>query len=271
MELYDRRWQVTVGSIDVSTLDLTFDVVKTTKREPNTATVTIANLAPASRAAVSGAARISVRAGYKSADLPPLLFVGDIRRVTHQYEAGTYTTTIEARDSGRAYSTARIAKSYAPGTPIARILADLAEALEVGRGNLDDFATTARLAGVDTVPEGFVAFGPASRVLSDVLRGAGLRWSVQNGALQIQRLRAPLRVGAERLAPETGLIGSPTQGDKGKVSARALLRPNLDPGRPVRLEAANVTGDFEVRAVKYTGETQGLAWYAELDLKRVET
>lgn len=271
MELYDRRWEVRIGTLDVSALDLSFEVVKTTKREPNTATIRVFNLGPESRAAASAASRISLRAGYKSPDLPPLLFTGDVRKVVHEYEAGTYTTTIEARDSGRAYSGARVSRSYAPGTPIATILGDLADSLEVGRGNLRDFEQIARLSGGSTVPEGFVSFGPASRVLSDVLRGAGLRWSVQNGALQIQRLREPLRVLAERLAPDTGLVGSPTQGDKGKVTARALLRPGLDPGRPVRLEAANVTGDFEIRAVKFTGETAGVAWYAETELKRVET
>jgi len=272
VRLFERKWSVIAGGLDVSNLDLSFDVTKSTKREPNKATIRVLNLAPESRSKVSDSETISLRAGYKAdGEIPPLLFLGDVRKVTHAYDAGTYTTTIEARDGGRAYSGARVSRSYNPGAPIATVLGDLANALGIGAGNLRDFAASARLSGTDTFPEGFVSSGQASTVLTGILRGAGLRWSVQNSALQIQRLREPLRVLAERLAPETGLIGSPAVGEKGSVSVRALLRPGLEPGRPVRVEAAHVVGDFEIRSVKFEGSTFGPEWYAALDLRRIDT
>lgn len=284
--LWNRKWLVQVGSLDVSSLDLRFDIIKSTKREPNVALVRIRNLSPDSRAAVAQGQTLVVRAGYEDdGDPPPLLFTGNVRIVRHEYDAATYETIVEARDGGTAYSDQRISKSYAPGTPIAAVARDVVDAMGIGRGNLDDVSASLRLAGVAEFPEGYVAAGRASAVLTALLRGARMRWSVQNGALQILRLGTPVRTRAELLSPDTGLIGSPTAGDRapsqaqvqrttskrrGLVDAVALLRPGLEPGRPVVLESALVRGDFEVREVRYEGDTTTEQWYATMVLRPVQ-
>lgn len=281
--LYDRRWRVQIGDLDVTALDLRFDVLKSTKREPNVALIRVRNLGPDARARASRAATVSVRAGYRDdGDEPPLLFVGDVRRVTHEYYAATYETIIEARDGGTAYSDRRISRSYAPGTPLTAIVRDVVDAMQIGRGNLADVEPSLRLAGVATVPEGYVATGRASDVLSALLRASRLRWSVQNGALQVLRLGAPVRATAVVLSPQTGLVGSPTAGDRaasqaavartaskrrGIIDAVSLLQPGLEPGRPVVLESALVSGDYEVREVRYEGDTASDEWYARLVLR----
>ena len=269
--LFDRRWYLSIGTLDVSDLDLGFTVERSTRREPNTAEIRIWNLSRDSRALVEDTpnARVVLRAGYaEDGDPPPVLFVGDKRRAWTERDGPDFVTIVQSRDGGRAYNQARISRSYAPGTPVRSVLVDVVEAMGIGRGNLDEFSSAYALRnGADSFPDGFVASGPVRNVLDDLVRGAGLRWSVQNGALQLQRRGTPLQTRAVLLSHETGLVESPTRDEHGTVTALCLIQPGLDPGRRVVLESDVISGGFEIRKVSYTGETRGNDWHATLELK----
>lgn len=272
--LFGRTWSLQVGSLDLTDLDFTFKVERSARREPNRAEIKIWNLNPATRAIVEAGGTVALRCGY-DVD-PPLLFRGDSRWVWTEREGPDLITTITARDGGRAYSEARIARAYNPGTSISTILEDLIADMDIGRGNLDEVAAAFQLrTGATTVPDGYVAAGPCRRVLSDLLRGAGLRWSVQNGALQVQRGGTPLQATAIVLAADSGLLEVPTwderghrtRGRRGVLTAKSLLQPGTEPGRKVRVETALVEGDFEIRAGSYAGGTRENDWTATLALR----
>lgn len=69
------------------------------------------------------------------------------------------------------------------------------------------------------------------------------------------------------LSPETGLLDSPEIGDHGHVKAKALLIPDLVPGRLVVLESELARGTYRIEKAEYTGDTAGEDWDVELDLK----
>lgn len=266
-----RTWRVTIGDVDVSSLDMSFSVMRSSRREPNTAEVTIRNLAPTTRGRLASTPnpRLVLRAGYVSdGDLPPTLFVGDAREVHSEPEPLGWITQISARDGGRAFRHARMLKSYGEGTRVLQVLRDAVEVLGVGEGNLAELEPFVVLqGGAQTFPDGYVASGPAHRVLNSIVRGAGLRWSIQNNAIQILRRGVALETQIVRLSSSTGLVDYPAEDEKGTITARCLIMPGLDPGRRVRLDSKNKSGDFEIRKVEYSGDTAGTDWYATLELR----
>jgi hypothetical protein len=281
MRLWDRVWKVEVEGdggklVDVSELDIAFKIQKSTKAEPNTCDLVIANLAADTRGRILAVRHPQIRvwAGYRETGLA-LLFVGDTREIDISREASEVLMTITAADRGRSYQTARIARSFPAGTSCQVVLESVVDALGIGRGNLADVVQSFTLSnGARTFSEGFVASGPAHRVLDGLLRGgqvdgrgAGLRWSVQNGVLVISRRGQPVQTRATVLSPSSGLLGSPTAGDRGEVTAKSLIQPGLDPGRVVKLESTDYDGGYVVRAAAISGDTQGDAWDVELVLR----
>lgn len=268
MIVFGRKWQVSIGEVDVSGLDLTFDIVKSTAREPNTAEVRVYNLSSESRASIESEqhARLIVRAGYE--DPPNTLFIGNARRIYTERDDKDFVTTILASDSGRELQTARISRSYAPGTPVKNAIRDAVSALGIGEGNLADFESSYRQRnGSMTFPDGYAAAGPARRVLDTLLRAAGLRWSVQDGALVVMQSGRPLERTAVLLSAESGMVGTPTKDEHGVVSVQALIQSGLEPGRRISIDSDALDGTFEVKRIVYKGETEGNAWYANIEAR----
>ena len=272
MILFGRAWFLSVGNLDLSDIDLIFKVERSTRREPNTAEIQIFNLNDTSRASIERGAAIRLRAGYGAN--PSQIVRGDVRDVWTVGDQVDRTTFVTSRDGGTAYAEAPISRAYGPGTRCGQVLRDVVSALGIGEGNLSEFEAAFQLrTGASTFADGYVAHGRASRILNDLLRGAGLRWSVQNGALQILRSGAPLQTQEIVLSSDTGLVGSPTWDDQGHrtggargvVSAKCLIQPGVEPGRKVRIESRDITGDFEVRKVAYNGDTRGQDWYATIE------
>ena len=268
--LFERTWSIRLGPIDVSTLDCNFTVFKSRKREPNRCTVQVFGLSADTRQRIEGRARprVEVRAGY--GEDPPVLFVGDATRtgVVTEADGIDVITKIEAKDQGDAYQRARLVRSFAAGTKVEDVLRAAVRALGIGDGNISDFARGLALTnGATDFGEGYVAAGPARDIVDAIVRGAGLRWSVQNGALAIRERGAPLQNRATLLTPDTGLVGAPTADPRGILTAVCLIQPGLDPGRKVVVESRQFNGGYAVRSVEYSGSTFGTDWYAKLELE----
>lgn len=269
--LFDRQWRLRVGSLDLSDLDLSFKIERSTHRLPNAAEIKVWNLSRETRARIESGQQVVLHAGFED---PPVIFAGDIRYVWSSRDNVDTITTITARDGGRAYSDAIASLTFASGTSIVTVLRECISAMDIGAGNLEDFSYSLR-SGIGQFADGFAAHGPAHRTLNDILRGCGFRWSVQHGALQIQRHGRALQTRAVLLSPDSGLIGSPswderghrTGGRRGLLTARGLIRNGMEPGRLLRVESESVTGDYEIRKATYTGDTRTDDWFCDLELR----
>ena len=251
-----------------------FEVNKSTGREPNTASVSICNLSKSRRdqLAVESSPQLELAAGYK--DLEDTIFVGDARDIWSERDGADVWTTIEAEDGGRSYRTATIEQSFAPNTPVITVLRACADAMGVGIGNADSMAASARLDNAGSqFAGGTVLSGQAWRQLDRICRSCSLRWSVQSGVLQLRQAGQPAETRALRIAPSTGMLGSPKRGTKdersGKVahSVRTVLIPDIYPGRVVSIESSELEGAFMVTSVSFVGESTGPDWYAELEIQ----
>lgn len=278
--LFDRAWSLDVGGIRVISttskiqLNLKFEVVKSTAREPNTCNIQIANLAPSTlqRLEELDEPQVELWAGYR--DLEDVIYVGDARDIFTVRDGVDRWTHIESEDGGQAYRTARISRSFAANTPVRTVIAACAGALGVGQGNTAEVAARATLEnGENIYATGITLDGPASRSLDSVCRSCSLRWSVQNGVLQLREQGRPAVTRAVRISPGTGLLGSPTRAKRDErtgrvtITVKCMLIPGLYPGRIMHLDSSDVRGDYMIKRVRFAGDTNGPDWIADCEVE----
>lgn len=262
--------------LDVSALRCVFKVKKSLKAEPNTAEIKVYNLSESSRRILEAASKLSVRleAGYESTGTSQL-YLGEARSAwTSWLPDQSCETTITTGDSEKEIQESRIHVSVGAGVPPDVALTAIARALNVGEGNVAQALATLKAKGVAAMfGPGTAISGSAARELTDFCRSAGLEWSVQDGKLQILDKGRALNALAVELGPDSGLIGSPTidfaassKTNKGGVyvKARALLIPELTPGRKVSFKSKAVSGGYRIEEVEYVGDSHGGDWYANI-------
>lgn len=270
MRLFPRRWTVTIGDRDVSALDVSFSVERKSRGAPGLATISVRNPAPETVSAAVSGATLRLSAGHGD-DPPPLIFSGLIRDARVPREATDRVLVMTGRDVGARFAeTAILSRAYAPGTTLETIVRHAVDALGIGEGNLRDALPLRLRSGSSVCAAGHAVHAPARRVLTDLLAGAGYRWSVQHGALQVMRRGRPLSGRGELLSPGTGLAESPTWDERRRtLTVKALIRAGLEPGSRVRVESEAASGDFEIRSTTFTGDTRTSEWYATSELRQL--
>lgn len=282
-QLWRRDWSLTVGTMRISPsgaahrpLDIVFETEKSTDRSPNTAIITIYNLGSERRASITSPVEVELRAGYVDTGAD-LIFSGQARKIergkkkkrgiAYERSGVDILTVLECEDGGTSYRDGQFNRSYQAGTTLSSVLGDLTDAIGIGRGNLAQHASSMRLANESaSYVDGVTFSGPGRRTLDRIIRAAGYRWSIQDGALQVRRAGQPAQTTAVRLSPGTGLVGSPSTDADGKVLCTALLIPGLYPGRVVTVESSEVNGNYAIERCRARGSTFADDWNVEMTL-----
>jgi hypothetical protein len=276
IELFNRRAQVIVApvdggdGIDVTGLRVTFKVAKTSSSEPNTATVTIYNLAEGSRGRIKAKDQaVIVKAGY--VDLVEQVCAGVIKRVVHRREGQDIATEMELKDGGQDLLEPEFRRSYKSGTSRRRIVEDILSTMpHTSKGRIN-------ASGVSGSISGKLSFSTTSKLALDRISKAwDFEWNIQDGAIQIldpDGTVEPVEL-ALKIGPSSGLIGSPARtGQEGRKTSKSkkrkeqpgakfqtLLMPSIRPGRYVLLESEFISGAFKVQSVELVGDTHGSEW-----------
>lgn len=264
MRLFKRAYRLQVDDIEIRGLEIAFSVERTLQRRPGRAEVKIWNLSRDRRRALEAlerAIRVELYAGYD--DETPLVFAGELHRAESTDEGATVVTTIRSRDGGRAHG-ARVSRSHAAGASWSGAVRSVLDAMGIGEGNLGSFVTATMSGGLSTFAGGVTLTGDAGEGLDRLMRSADLEWSVQGGALQILQRGGGLTRPAVRLAPGTGLVGSPTRGDRGRVIVNAKMIAGLVPGALVQLQSADHDSTLRIERAVYKGQLSGKDWGVEL-------
>lgn len=311
MTAFIRAYRLNVGGIDIDasqgvglrSLRLQFSVERDDKRHPNNCELRLYNLTKAHQAALAKAPEVRVRleAGYVG-ELGTI-FDGDLRSARTKKEGTEYVTTISGGDGEKKIRTARINKTFSPGTPVSTVIGELGKALGVGAGNLREFSGAQLANGSKTLTRSLTLSGPVFDELEHFSRSCGLRWSVQDSALQLRYEGLPV---ADRrgplLRPDSGLVGElevetktskksvwkvqATPAEQAaaagvplsllspdvspvpfrqteqvvattttQVSGACLLRTDLIPGVPFRVESEAWTGNLVCKSTVHSGDT----------------
>lgn len=265
-ELFGRRASLIVDGLLLEGLRIAFRVHKDDGSEPNTAEISVTNLAKTTRANMqSKGAKILLQAGYL--ENQAIIFSGDARLISHARSGPDWITKIECGDGEQAYVNARLSESFRPGTPKKDVVLQAARATGLDLAQARTQINT--IAG--SFSKGYSAHGRARDEISRLLDSAGYTWSVQDGRLQILPVGGVTTEQAVVLSPSTGLVGSPEHGapaKKGKpgvVKLRSLLQPRLKPGGRVSVDSETVKGLLRVLEVNHSGDTAGPDWYSDLE------
>lgn len=300
--LSNRKARVTVGAVvatapdgtetidveQVEDLRIQFKVKKTLKKEPSTCEFSISNLSEKSRALFQKKnLRIVLEAGYE--DSSAQLFSGQSRYTDQILNGATWTTKVFCGDGERPYRYLRVAESFRPGTLVSDVIQNVMQALGLPVvGHLADLRAL-----TEQFVQGYTAFGKVAAELDHLLKSRGFEWSIQDGQLQILKVDGATGEDIIRLAPDTGLIGSPEHGSPEKdlpvaqlsplaadvdytvqatkkkgpavLKVKSLLQPGFRPGRRVQVESRGVNGVFRIETVEHEGDTFGGPWYSTLE------
>lgn len=270
MKLFDHIAKIVVGTLDVSNLKISFEVSKSTKPEPNVASVTIWQLSDSSRAVLEGAGDLpcSISAGYP--ETVAEIFNGTLHDAYSEVSGTEIYTTITSTEGGKDFRKARISRSYSKGSFLGDIIADVAAELgDVSQVKGLLAGIQSRLGKNTSIPRAMILSGSASKNLTTLTKSVGLDWSVQAGALQMTPKGQPLKGAIISLTRESGLLGSPSIDGKGKLTAQALLMPDILPGSTINVETRFISGNFKVERVVFTGDTYGGDWFTSIEGSRL--
>jgi hypothetical protein len=250
-------------------LRVTFNIVRSRTKEPNTAEISVYNLSQDTRSLFQEKDIPTVlEAGYT--DNISQIFGGQLDFAKHKFSGTDWVTTLQASDSGKAFRSQRINTSIKGPIPIGDALRAAAQELGVGLGNLADKISKGSIRGTLTeFANGIVLSGKAEKEFDKILKSMGYSWSIQDGELQLLEPTEVIGDSAVLLTPGTGMIGSPEPGEKGFVTVRSLLQPELTPGKKIKIQSKNddINGFYRVEKVTFLGDSSGNDWYADVEGK----
>jgi hypothetical protein len=273
IRLWRRRFDLTVGTVrfggtaDPETdLHISFDVTKNLRKEPNDCSIRLWNLNSDTRRQLEQLDKVPVKlmAGYEEG--VSQIFLGKLRDVSTIRDGSDVITTIEGLDGGPVHKGSRVRRSFNPGSTVGDVLKQVVrEGLgglgRLGQGNLDDILRRPEMRRKLT--QGMTVNGHATEELERIAIGAGVEWSVQDERLQFIRRGRALEGEAVRLAPGTGLIGSPAIDNEGVVTVRSLMIPDIWPGRRLKVEGEFLQATIRADRCHYMGDSRGEEWSIE--------
>jgi hypothetical protein len=272
VDLFDRRYELQVEDLLITSMQVKFEVKRSlSAKTANSSEVTVYNLGEDTRRRLHAmrSVFVSLSAGY--AQGTSLIHRGDIREAWSSRDGNDWVTTISSDDGAAARKKQRINKSFPAGTSVQTVILECARALQVGLGNAQQKAATAKLWNTSpaSFSTGYVASGDALSQLDRVCRSCGLEWSIQDNQLQLLDRGRPLLEDGILLSARSGLVDSPELGKGGVVRCRTLMVPGLYPGRRVKLQSRYVQGVFRIETTHHRGDFEGDEWGCELELKAV--
>lgn len=189
------------------------------------------------------------------------LFFGDLQRFDEKRNGPDIITTLECGDAENILREANIQIGLGKNATNIQVINQAIAKLKLSKG----FQAT--------IPEikfanGYSFSGQVKTLLNEMMEMVNLKWSIQNGELQILGETQSDFQTAVLLNQNSGLIGTPTKSKDG-VEFISLLNPEIRPGRAVVLESKrflNGSGaTVKVNKTVFTGDTHEGAWQVKCE------
>ena len=236
---------------------------------------------------------IELRAGYDN-DIP-VIMGGTVTCVSTSGDSADKQTTIEFADSFTSARDGTVSLSYSGSVSGKKIIEDCA--VEIGCG--------VRYSKNVSFPDvkNFAFVGNGKTLIWKICKLANLRWSVQNGIVQICTVDEPITTAAYKMSAETGLIGSPApffdsaqssdktsssgSSSKKKSSSSSkknttkrkakkgleityLLNGHIHVDDYIRMDSNEYKGNYRVSKIAFSGDTDGGDWACKARIVEVK-
>jgi hypothetical protein len=248
-----------IGSIKLANLRIAFSMQKNLAWSANTASVKIWNLSQENRNRIKDYGdQVIVSAGYSQDAGEQLLFIGNTTQVSHAYEQPEIITTLDCGDGERILNQKNIAVSFKEKVAVRQVVETIAQQMGL---TISEFSPTDNV----VYEQGFEFIGMGKNAIDKTVSRLGLKWSVQNGKLQIipqfGTTSKPQRFTDKRASlyldgPKTGYIVTTT------------LRPDILPGDLINVKSQRIglDGPYSVFSIKHEGDTFGPNWRSIMEI-----
>jgi hypothetical protein len=262
--LFDRVVELKVGDTEITGLDIAFEIEKDESPEPNPCHIEIFNLSNENRATLAKYAIVPVilKAGYK--DNIGIIFKGDMVRCSHVLENASWKTTLSCGD-GASIQGKRTKQSYAKGTPLKKVIKDLAHQAGLSANNkLDNLHALNK-----ELSRPLSLCGNPMAEIARLLSNQQIKASIQNRDLQLRPFDEPLHKESLHLGDESELLASPEVSSQGKLLVKTLLKAEYTPGRLLHLRSIMLNGLVTIEKVRFSGSNFADTWEAEMECSMV--
>lgn len=288
MDIWDRQYRVRIGKNNSVGREIGKPNEKTKRAircsfsceigdssSSNTGKITLWNLADETlRLLEQEDCLIELRAGY--GDDLPVIMGGSLTCFETETNGADRQTTIEFVDSFTSARDTTVSLSYSGVVNGEKIVRDVAQ--EMGcevklspKAKMIDF-------------KNFAFVGTGKTLIGRLCDRSKLRWSVQNGIIQICALDEPLTMAAYVLSADSGMIGSPkpffesaSTSSKSSTSKNAssnttkrkakkgievtyCLNGHIQIDDYVKVESREDKGNYRASKIRFTGDTEGDDW-----------
>lgn len=260
-----------MGSRRFAGFRVAFSVQKSIESSSNSAQCSIFALNESSRSELESTKRPAfvIDAGYR--DLSGVIFSGEAIRPTSTLSPTGWVTRVEASD-GHSAQRAIVNTTLGKGAGVGQVFETLAKSMGVSAQSVIDRASAGDFDGaIKSFAGGLTMSGTAKGQLDRLTSSLGLEWSIQDGELVVLQAQEVRPGEAVRMAPTTGLLGSPelvqdaSRPGKKIVRLRSMLNPRINPGVRLAVESKTVSGVFKVTRVGHAGDTFGTNWTSSVE------
>lgn len=263
-ELYRRKVVLDIIPITgmqrrIQDLRIQFKIEKTNESSTNKSEISIFNLSQETRSLFEAkGTRVHLSIGYLglspnklvgSTSNVDLVFVGDITKIDQSLNPPDLITKIISGDGDNRHRNAKHTRGYPPNTKLLTALNNVSDDFGLSRKVFVDIPDI-------TIAHGLALRGLCRNHMDTLTQPNGLEWSIQDDALQVIPVGGTTSENPILLNKDTGLIGSPKKGEKGKIEFTSLIQPGLKPGRKVQIQSDVLSGFFKIRKVIHDGDSQ---------------
>lgn len=299
--MYGRNLSLIVGDDNGNALDLSdLRVVFQTKRgdlsTPNSLSVRVYNMNPATMARVQKEfKRVRLLAGYESNC--GLIFDGSLIQARFGRETATDTCLyLTCADGDRAYNFCTVSTTLAKGWTPADVIHVCAKEMEKYGVTLGYVPPLPEVRG----PRGVTLFGMVKDILSEVAEQTNTYWSIQDGRLQfvpkdsyVPSQEIPI------IDSKSGMVGMPAQ-LRNAIQVRTLMRPDIKISQLIQLDNKSIqqfeyglsmedqkqrgfieiqnklngdvrgNGIYYCAIIEHQGDSRGTPWYTDISAVAVD-
>lgn len=278
---FGRKYRVLIvmengQAFEVSKLHCKFNIVKTYFMTPNQSELTIYNLSPQSEnAIIKQGQKIVIEAGYEGGAYGRIFEGNILQPIRYMEDPTTYALTLSSLDGDRYILYSFINQTLVAG----QTSRDVIEACASRATVPIEVRSVSESFNHDPLPRGKVLFGMSRDYMAQIAGQNNAAFSVQDGKAVFNTPEE--KEGAIlKLSPETGLVDSPQQIEKG-ISFKCLLNPEIRIGTAVQIDNSLIRaqryqtgtvirqldddGIYKVYSIKHTGDTRGNYWYTECE------
>lgn len=268
---------------------ITFDIKKDTTSFANQAAISIFNLNDEDREKLKNVLHqnneleqkgepvlpLLLYAGYADNIGYELMFNGNMTAVIDKDTATEIETQISSGDGAVPLRNTFINLSFAAGVSMTSIVKQLSDELKMDISTASDYLTQ----NIDFA-NGFSFTGKAKDCMDRVIKSSGLTWHIEKGQIVIIPNDKHTTDEIILLDKTSGLIGSPEKvidsgtnfinpGDYDGWNVKSLLRPEINPGRRVKIVSRTANTIMTVRTIEHKGDSWGGDWFTNIEVRKL--